>query len=161
MTMDKRQRGWLTTSFHLRFREILLHSLHREDCLCPIYCLMPDHFHLLLMGRSDSADQRRAIRHFRTHLNRLLGVSFILQKQPHDHVLRRWEREQGAFQKIAAYISDNPVRAGLVQDREAWEFSSALIPGYPELVPALPDYWARFWRLLAYEQKQSIRSRSS
>ena len=153
MTMDERKQGWLNATFHFRFREILLHSLHREACVCPIYCLMPDHLHLLVLGVRESSDQRMAIRHLRANLNQMLGVGFELQKQPHDHVLRRWEREQGAFQDVAAYIADNPVRAGLVDQRGEWPYASAMIPGYPEILPALPDYWMRFWRVVAYLQK--------
>jgi len=50
LTTFDRARGWLTPSFHCRFRELMLHVAARENLVCPIYCLMPDHLHLIWMG---------------------------------------------------------------------------------------------------------------
>jgi putative transposase len=42
--------------FYYRFRELLA---FRYEFACPIFCLMPDHFHML--GLSESCDQLLAI----------------------------------------------------------------------------------------------------
>ncbi len=55
LTTFDRAQGWLNESFHQRFRELLLHTAAREGLLCPVYCLMPDHIHMVWMGlRSDT-----------------------------------------------------------------------------------------------------------
>lgn len=107
---------------------------------------MPDHGRFLLCGTGDSSDQTLAIRLFRREWNRLLAPSFKLQPKAHDHVLRENERAHDAFPKIAWYIADNPVRAGLVADRRNWSYGGCLVPGVPDLNPFAPDYWEHFWR---------------
>ena len=107
MSIHNRATGWLDPLSHARFREVLLHTLVRHDLFCPVYCLMPDHLHLLWMGTSPSSDQRLAAKFFRTHMDRLLAPR-KLQRQAHDHVLREQEREHGAFQKIVFYVQRTP-----------------------------------------------------
>jgi hypothetical protein len=68
------------------------------------------------------------------------------QQQGYDHVLRGLERERGAFESAAGYILENPVRAGLVEKAAGHAYTGCVIPGYPELSLAMPDYWERFWR---------------
>jgi len=73
MTMQDRTTDWLTPAFHLRFREIQLHSLSRYGLLCLCYCLMPDHLHLLWAGLSPDSDQDKAAMFFKKYLNRALA----------------------------------------------------------------------------------------
>ena len=47
LPVSHRQQGWLTDGFHAVFREMMLHAAAREGLLCPAYCLMPDHLHLV------------------------------------------------------------------------------------------------------------------
>jgi putative transposase len=135
MTLDQRKTGWLKPGFHVRFRELLLHTMARYHLLCPIYCLMPDHLHLLWMGVAKSTDQRKAARFFRRHANELLkrtlpGTRF--QKQAYDHVLRQHEKNADAVREMAWYIVQNPVRAGLVTRGLIW---AAWHPAIPRCIP--------------------------
>src|SRR5258707_15052659 len=57
LPISLRRRGWLDERFHRQFREILLHAAAREGFLCPTYCLMPDHLHLVWMGLRLDSDQ--------------------------------------------------------------------------------------------------------
>ncbi|MBC7263417.1 MAG: transposase [Chloroflexi bacterium] len=87
------------------------------------YCLMPNHFHLLLTPQSENL----------SHQMQLLSISFTKAMN------RRYSRVgalfQGAFQAVhvernehllhlSRYIHLNPVAAGLVRRPEDWEFSS-------------------------------------
>ncbi|NCQ26204.1 MAG: hypothetical protein GW802_02035 [Armatimonadetes bacterium] len=146
MSMVDRATGWLTSGFHTRFREILLHSVCRYLVICPVYCLMPDHMHFLWFGVSSKSDQRLAMSFLRKHLRPLLSPA-QLQKQPYDHVLQETELEQGALEAKANYILQNPVRAGLALDASGYEFRDCMIPGYPEMTVTMPDFWERFWRI--------------
>ena len=146
MTLEGRAKGWLDERFHARFREILLHALCRSSTLCPIYCLMPDHGHFVVLGVSADADQKTWARMLRKEWNGLLGEGTSLARQAYDHVLRKEEREREALGKVAHYIRENPVRAGLVEDADAWLYAGCLVPGYPTLHPAKPLFWEAFWQ---------------
>lgn len=160
MTIQDRAQGWLKPGFHARFREVLLHTLARHDLVCPIYCLMPDHMHLLWMGTSSDADQKLAAKFFREHVNALLhrslnGIRF--QKQAYDHVLRQSEQGADAVREMAWYIQQNPVRAGLEVEESDWPYLGCMVPGYPTFHPLQEKYWKRFWKIRAVmiEQKRS------
>jgi REP element-mobilizing transposase RayT len=85
---------------------------------------MPNHVHLLitpltsvpkLLGSLKAATARRA--------NLLLARSGkpFWQDESYDRVVRTQEE----FRRIARYIENNPVRAGLVRTAEQYEWSSA------------------------------------
>jgi REP element-mobilizing transposase RayT len=151
LTVKDRSKGWLTSNFHSRFRWLMLHGCARYDVACPIYCLMPDHAHLLIVGWTQSADQRLFMPFFRKHTEPMLAeCGAAWQKQAYDHVLRPQESDRYAFETLAHYINQNPVRAGLVQEAGAWAYSGCVIPGYPELTLKMPNYWTRYWRLVAF-----------
>lgn len=107
---------------------------------------MPDHVHLLLVGLASDSDQRNAISFLRKYSSGMLtpcGATW--QKQPFDHVLRENERARGAFETVAAYIIENPVRAKLVENAGEWPYSGSLLAGWPDLDWRRVDFWDRFW----------------
>ncbi|MDB6169470.1 MAG: hypothetical protein JWM88_2334 [Verrucomicrobia bacterium] len=103
-TIEDRGKGWLTRSFHQAFREIMVHACVREQLVCPVYSLIPDHFHIMWLGTGAPSDQLRASPFLRVHLQPLLAP-FSLQHQAYDHVLTEAERERGAFMDTVAYIA--------------------------------------------------------
>jgi REP element-mobilizing transposase RayT len=155
LTVFDRGTGWLNDSFHSRFRELMLHVAAREGLLCPIYCLMPDHIHLLWLGLRRDTDQLNGMSFLRTHLKPLL-LPHKFQPQAHDHVLREEERKRGAFAKIGFYILANPVRAHLIGESESWPFCGAVIPGYPALHPLAEDFWPKFWKIYPAARPSSV-----
>jgi putative transposase len=151
MTLEDRKTGWLIPIFYYKFRELLTHAAFRYSFYCPIYCLMPDHIHMLWLGLSDHADQLLAARYLRAQLNRVLEkLGAQLQLQGYDHVLREDERQGEAFEAVVEYIARNPERAGLVpvDGFRTYQYTGCLIPGYPDLSPWRPGYWPLFWRLV-------------
>jgi len=152
-TIKGRRTGWLTPIFYYKFRELLTHAGFRYAFACPMFCLMPDHFHMLWIGILDATDQLPAIKSFRHSVNEVLKkIRYELQGQAYDHVLRDDERQETTVANVGEYIARNPERAGLVElDQFAtYPYSSCIVPGYPELNPFQPDYWARFWRTYSY-----------
>lgn len=150
LTVDQRGRGWLDDDFHARFRWLLLHGCARYEVACSVYCLMPDHAHLLVAGWTQAADQRLFLPWLRRHTNLLLKrTGRAWQKQAYDHVLRPQEADRYAFQSLAHYITQNPVRAGLVAAAPQWPYTGSVVPGYPELALWAEDYWERYWRIVA------------
>ena len=145
-TIFDRARGWLTPEFHQRFRELMLHAAAREALLCPVYCLMPDHIHLIWMGLRLETDQLNAMAFLRTYLEPLLQPAKF-QPQAEDNVLREEERKRGAFAATCFYIAANPVRAELVTDPVQWPFTGCVVPGYPKLHPLAEGFWPKFWKI--------------
>ena len=146
-TLEERARGWLTPSLHGTFREMLLHCAARYAVWCPVYCLMPDHLHLVWMGLRRESDQINAMKFLRAQLESALDQGRQWQHQAHDHVLREEERKRNAFAATCFYILENPVRGKLVNTAREWPFGGAIVPGYPHLNPWSEDFWQRFWEL--------------
>jgi putative transposase len=138
--------GWLTPAFHSRIRELLFHTAAREGLVCPIYCLMPDHLHLVWMGLRLDSDQRNGMAFLRTYLEPELAPARF-QPQAQDRVLREEQRKRNAFARVCFYIAENPVRAELVAKPEDWPFIGSVIPGFPKLNPLGQEYWPTFWRI--------------
>ena len=162
ITIEHRARGWLDATFHLCFRELLLHAAVREGLFCPVYVLMPDHAHLIWMGLRVNTDQRNAMKFLRKHLAEELsrrssaGVEFELQKQSYDSVLRPEDRLRNAFEKACFYVLDNPHRKDLVVHPRDWPYLGAVVPGYPFLHPLAEDFWERFWKLYMKQREFSV-----
>jgi len=104
--------------------DTVLGSLARSCCRhgfsLHAYCFMPDHLHLLV-----SSDHGSSLQDFVHHFKQLSGYRYkrqhgaqLWQISYYDHVLRRDEDSSAA----AHYIWDNPIRAGLAQDRSEYPF---------------------------------------
>jgi putative transposase len=146
-SLEDRATGWLTPGFHAHFREMLTHTTARFACAAPVYCLMPEHLHLMLWNLREDSDSYLAARFLRKHTsNALLPARY--QKQAYDHVLDEKEQVRPAFEAVCHYILENPVRAGICLQAQDYPFSNSLIPGYPELRVHDPGYWELFWRIL-------------
>ena len=159
LTIDERKTGWLSPVFYYKFRELLTHSLFRHALCCPIFCLMPDHIHMVWIGILDQSDQLPAMKHFRKRLNGVLScINMQLQGQAYDNVLDENERQESALMETCEYIARNPERAGLVSvDAYAeYKYSDCLVPGYPELKVFSSDYWMRFWRAYSFLRKNGL-----
>lgn len=146
MPVAHRRKGWLTDRFHAAFREIMLHTSAREGLVCPAYCLMPDHIHLVWMGIRGETDQRNGINFLRAQLGPFLRPAKF-QHQPHDQVLTTKDRQRHAFSVACAdYMLLNPWKAQMVKAPADWPYLGAIVPGYPRLAPFDGDFWPWFWK---------------
>ena len=146
-SVEGRKTGWLTREFHQHFREIVVHAGIRYACVAPVYCLMPDHVHVLLWGYADHSDARLAATFLRRHTAKAL-LPARYQKQAYDHVLNEHERNRDAFEAVCNYVLENPVRANLCSAAVEYPFSGSVIPGYPDLRVHEQDFWDLFWRIV-------------
>jgi putative transposase len=92
------------------------------------YCFMPDHLHLVVEGKAHDSDCRRFSVRSRRHsaFYYFRQYSEILwQSVARERSLR--DREQ-AF-KVAGYVLENPVRAGLAATIAEYPFAGSLV--YP------------------------------
>lgn len=90
------------------------------------YCLMPNHFHLVV--HTTGLDQLSAYMHFveREHACDLRRCS---RSKGHGHVFQRryWNKQvvgDGYLMTLMKYVEANPYRAGLINTGGLWEWSS-------------------------------------
>jgi putative transposase len=83
------------------------------------YCLMPDHLHLLVTPEG-GADLSIVLGQYESFVTRSAWghgiVGTLWHRSFYDHILRKQE----AATDVVAYILNNPVRAGLVEQWEDW-----------------------------------------
>ena len=153
ITIQDRRTGWLSSNFLYKFRELLTHAMFRHQTACPIYCLMPEHIHLLWAGLSERSDQLKAMKSFRRDLNETLRrIDFLLQHQSYDHVLRDQELEQHAIETVAEYIARNPERRQLIPSDTfaSYPYTGCLLPGAAQLRLFTANGWDEVWRTLSF-----------
>ena len=131
----------------------------RYGIACPIFCLMPDHFHMIWMGLFKESDQLLTMKHFRKSMNESLRcIRFELQDQAYDHVLRDEEKNDLAFREECEYVARNPERDGLVKPNgyQSSKFTGCVVPGYPQLRPFDDGCWDEFERVICYLRKNGL-----
>ena len=105
--------------------DVLAASAIQHSCSVPIYCVMPDHVHVIFQGTNGSADTWRAMVAFKQRsgfwlARHLAGTRW--QKDFYDHILRSEDEVRDAL----AYIAANPLRAGLVRDPDDYLFIGSI-----------------------------------
>jgi len=107
------------------FIPILREVIEKHACIVPIYCFMPDHLHVILHGKIQSADTCQAMVEFKQRSGYWLKrnrPTVRWQKDFYDHIVRKSE-DLGAQVR---YIAMNPVRKELVEVWEKYAFTGAL-----------------------------------
>lgn len=105
------------------FLDLLLEVTERFDVRCHAYCLMGNHYHLLVQPMAGGLP--RALR----QLNGVYAQRFNRRHQRAGHLFEgRYKSilvdRQSYLLELARYIVLNPVRAKLVEMPEAWRWSS-------------------------------------
>jgi len=107
------------------FAATLAEVVPRHGCRVPAYCFMPWHLHLYMEGLHEEADTWLAV----VHLKRITGAWL------EDHRgVGRWQagfdvRVKNAHRntrEAVAYVVNNPVRAGLVEDWRDHPFTGSV-----------------------------------
>jgi REP element-mobilizing transposase RayT len=106
----------------------------------PAYCIMPDHCHLLLQGLDESSDFLRLMKSLKIKTSRRFCQDERQQLWQHayfEHILLRPEE----IQSVAWYIWLNPVRKGIANQPEAYEYAGSLTG------LKMPSAWAKLdWK---------------
>jgi hypothetical protein len=87
------------------------------------YVIMANHAHILISPKVDPPKIMHSLKGFTAHeANRILGrTGSFWQRESYDHYVR----DRKEFDKIVAYIENNPVKAGVVSAPEQFMWSSA------------------------------------
>lgn len=133
------------------FENVLAEGLQRHAVDLLSYCLMPNHWHLVLRPRTADA------------LGRLMGwvgVTHVRRHHQHYHTRGGGHLYQGRFKSfpvqddvhfltLCRYVEANALRAGLVQRAEAWTWSSLYRRKHPHAAAApRPKLTLADWPLL-------------
>jgi len=90
------------------------------------YCFMPDHLHLLVIGKDDNSNLKKFINLFKQESGYWFKKNYnenLWHISYYDHILRKEESIEG----VAMYILENPVRRGLVSDFREYRFSRSFL----------------------------------
>ncbi len=109
------------------FERVFELALHRFDGICLLaYCVMPNHWHLVLYPTEAGLLSTFMAWLSQTHAQRWLvhrgkvGTGHVYQDR-----FRSFPVQPGRhFATVARYVERNPLRAGLVERAEAWRWSS-------------------------------------
>ena len=108
------------------FERLLTESRERLPMRILSYCLMPNHWHLILWPRGDGELSRFMFWLTMTHVQRwrharqLVGMGPLYQGRFKAFPIQ----EDGHFLNVCRYVERNPLRAKLVRRAELWEWSS-------------------------------------
>ncbi len=123
------------------FLEILGDAVERFAWVCHAYCLMTNHYHLLL--ETPDANLSRGMR----HLNGVYTQRFNRRHRRAGHVLQgRFKsilvQKESHLLELARYVVLNPVRAKMVRSVRHWPWSSyRATAGQEEPLPLLTTEW--------------------
>lgn len=125
------------------FEAIAAAAKERAPMRLLAYCLMPNHWHLVVQPEADDALSKFIARLTQIHSQRwhaqreTVGRGHLYQGrfkafpvQTNDH-----------FLALCRYVERNPVRAGLVRRAEEWRWSSLWRREHGDPAPALLDPW--------------------
>jgi REP element-mobilizing transposase RayT len=100
-----------------------LHFYHEKLYRLYAFCIMSNHIHMLFEALPDAPPletiMQRLKRYTAVQSNRALGrEGSFWETESYDHIVR-----QGEFDRILAYILNNPVKAGLVSEWNQWQWT--------------------------------------
>jgi len=150
---NAREKIFFTRSDREAFLEILTQVVERYGWICHAYCLMTNHYHLLI--ETPNANLSRGMR----HLNGVYTQWVNRQMKRAGHIF------QGRFKSIliekdshllelARYIVLNPVRAKMVRSPREWRWSSYRATAGQT---AVPDFLTVTWILEQFGDTRSGR----
>jgi REP-associated tyrosine transposase len=104
------------------FLELLALAVHRNRWVCQAFCLMTNHYHLVLdAGRDDMSDGFQM-------LNGVYAQCFNQKHKRWGHLFgeRFWCRplDEEELESTCLYVMANPVRAGLCERISDWPWSA-------------------------------------
>jgi REP element-mobilizing transposase RayT len=119
---NNRRKIFRSDSDYLRFLEILEQQKSRLPFYLYAYCLMPNHFHLLIEMRDESISQimQRVLTSYSQFHNRKYKKIGHLFQGRYKSILCQSDRY---LAELVRYIHLNPVRARMVKRAEGYEYS--------------------------------------
>lgn len=150
---NRQQPVFFSDEDYQAYCDILAIALQRHGTRCLAWCLMPNHIHLMLVPATADGLRATLASAHTTYAQRINQ-----QQQASGHLFQGRFASYAmddAHQMVAArYIENNPVKAGLAEQAQQWQWSSARahISGQPDGltdVEALGQHIANWPAMLA------------
>jgi putative transposase len=111
------------------FTRVMVEASARVPIPLLVYCLMPNHWHLVLWSRADGDISRYVQWLTGTHAQRWRAASGSVGRGAVYQGRFRWVPVQTDIHllRVCRYVERNPVRAGLVDRAETWGWSSLAV----------------------------------
>ncbi len=113
----------------IAFERVLAEGLDRTEMRLCGYCIMPNHWHMLLWPVNNDDVSKFLQRVTQTHTQRwhaahgTVGIGHVYQGR-----FKSFPVESSAhYLTVLRYIESNPLRASLVKDSRDWQYSSLAI----------------------------------
>lgn len=148
---NSKQQIFFSETDRVDFIETLEHVARRYNWVCYAYCLMGNHYHLLIetIDPTLSRGMRDLNGIYTQKFNkRHENVGHLLQGRFHTFVIEKETYLLG----VARYVVLNPVRAGLVKQPEDWKWSSYRATAGLEEAPSFLD---EKWLLSLFGENRS------
>lgn len=152
---------------YVAFEKILIEGKEKYDMRILAFCIMPNHWHLVLYPKTDKdlSQFMRWITHthtqrFHTHYH-TIGYGHLYQGRFKSFPVQN----DDYFLQVCRYVERNPLRAGLAKTIEEWQWSSAWIRkhGSPEQKKMLsdwpveqPDYYEEWTNTLLEDEEEKL-----
>ena len=149
---NARENIFLGNTDRYEFLQILGSVVEKYNWLCHAYCLMGNHYHLLIETPDPNLSlgmrqlngvytQRFNRRHNRVgHIFQGRYKSIVVEKNRH-------------LLELCRYVVLNPVRSSMASEPKEWEWSSYQATAYPVKVP---DFLSVDWILSQFGEKKNI-----
>ena len=149
---DRREDIFETNVDRQSFLQVLADVCERYNWLCHAYCLMSNHYHLLI--ETPDANLSQGMR----QLNGVYTQRFNHSNNQVGHVFQgRYKgilvEKQSYLLEVARYIVLNPVRVGMVRAAKDWPWSSYRATAGQV---GVPDWLHVDWLLASFGRKKSI-----
>ena len=137
-----------------KFLEVLAATVKKYNWLCHAYCLMDNHYHLIV--ETPDPNLSMGMR----HLNGVYTQAFNRTHQRVGHVFQgRYKsilvEKESYLLELCRYVVLNPVRAGMVSEPDSWKWSSFKSTAYAR---SKADFLSTDW-ILAHFSKNSSKAR--
>jgi putative transposase len=152
---DARRPIFRTDDDRVLFLDVLASIVSRFHWLCHAYCLMNNHYHLVL--ETPEGNLSRGMR----QLNGVYTQRFNRRHRKPGHVFQgRYKaivvEKESYLLELCRYVVLNPVRAAAAETPEAWKWSSyRASAGYADA----PDYLTTDWILAHFGKKRKMAQR--
>jgi len=108
--------------------DCLLGQQVKSNCRLDVYCVMPNHVHIIVTPNVDGASSLLYVDRVKGWARRELLLAGwkgeMWQKRSYDRLMRKSDD----LEQLAAYILGNPVRAGLCSEPSEYPWSGIFIP---------------------------------